>query len=608
MSGFAGWVDLQRDLTTQKDVVATMTDALRRRGPDGSGLWVSPTAALGHCRLAAEHRAGVQPALLDDRAGTLAIVCDGQIYNRDELRRQLEPAAGPPACDADLLLRCYRRWGAGFVERLDGMFAFALWDARERRLLLGRDRLGVKPLYYFAHADGILFASEPKAILANPLFEPRLDLSMLSMLLQPRLALPGETPLAGLRELPRAHAAAYSADSGLVLRRYWQLASAPHGESFEQTVRHVRGLLEDVVQRQLGNGSRPPAVGTMLSGGIDSTSVAALTMHALRAEGAQGSLGTFCLDFRSERADFVPTELRPEVDAPYAQQAAQFIGSRHETIRVDASGVLEIIPETRRARDLPGWGQFDGSTYLLFREMRRHCPVALTGEVADELFGGYPYFFNPQLIRRDHFPWLEDGPKLSDYLHAAIRTHFDPRKDEYARYRQWLADAPRLAGEAPEDRRMREIFYLTISGRLSVLLDRMDRMSARVGLEIRLPFCDHGLLGYLWNVPWSMKAHGGMKGLLKEAVRDVVPASTIERRKSAFPHIQNADYDGALIREARAIVDDERSASAALFDRPKLKGLIDGLAAEPAGLNAAHVLIHLVEVHRWIEDYKVSLR
>jgi asparagine synthase (glutamine-hydrolysing)/putative beta-lactam synthetase len=610
MSGFVGWIDFQRDLNLAVELLDRMTDTMCRRGPNAKGTWVSRHATLGHRDLrSGDTGLASQPIAIEVQGEPVVLAYDGEVYNLDALRREIEKSGASIEIGSapEILLRLFLLFGRDFVDRLDGQFAFSIWDGRNRELILGRDRLGFKPLYYFEYPDGILFASEPKGIMANPLFESRLDFSALPILLQPRIALPGETPLLGLREVPRAHVLSFSR-SGLSLRRYWHLTSKPHHETFDETVLHVRSLLEDVVKRQVSSNMPPGAIGAMLSGGIDSTSVTALAMRALKDESPGRCLDSFCIRFDNDATHFVPTELRPDVDAPYAAEAANFIGSRHRTVTVSAQGVLDAIPDTRRARDLPGWGQFDGSTYLLFREMRKHCAVAVTGEVADELFGGYPYFFSPALLQRENFPWLEDSPKLSRFLCPDLVSKVDPEADEVARYRQWIADVPKLSGEDPENARMREIFYLTMSGRLSVLLDRMDRMSMAVGLEMRLPFCDHRLLEYVWNVPWSMKSSGGIKGLLKAAMADALPVSTLTRKKSAYPHIQNRDYDEGLLNEASSIVNDKCSPIAELFDSTRLNGLITQIRADQAGLNAAHILIQLVEMRAWVDDYRVSFR
>jgi asparagine synthase (glutamine-hydrolysing) len=612
MSGLVGWIDFRRDLTAQESVLRAMTDTMRGRGPDDAGKWFSRRAAIGHRSLATSAAGGKQPVMAEVAGHPVVLSHAGCIDNIAGLRSAVgaTDTQRSASTDAEVLLAAYLRWGIGLVERLDGMFALAVWDGRTDQLLLARDRLGVKPLYYHEYPGGMLFASEPKGIVANPLFKAELDLSALPILLQPRLALPGETPLNGLREVPPAHTITYS-QAGRYSRRYWALTSAPHERTFEQTAQHVRGLLEDIVARQL---TCDVALGAMLSGGVDSTSIAALAAKGLRTRGPANALDTFCVQFESDPQHFVPTELRPEVDAPYAALAATYIGSRHRTVTATTNELLEAVPQTRRARDLPGWGQFDASMYLLFREMKKHCSVALTGEAADEIFGGYPYFFKPELIQRDHFPWLGDGPKLSDYLSRDVLARVDTIEDERSRYSQLLSQVPRLAGESREEARMREVLYLGMSGPLAVILDRKDRMSMSLGLEVRVPFCDHRLVEYVWNVPWTMKSSRGIKGVLKAAMADLLPASTLDRKKSAYPHIHNPAYDSQLIREAMSIVDDQRSPVARMFDATRLKTLIQEIEAKklkeeslPGGVNPAHMLIHLVEISRWIHDYRVSV-
>jgi asparagine synthase (glutamine-hydrolysing)/putative beta-lactam synthetase len=446
--------------------------------------------------------------------------------------------------------------------------------------------------------------------MANPRFEARLDVQALSVVLQPRLALPGETPLQGLREVAPAEVVTWS-DGGSVARRYWELASAPHHDSFDKTAARVRELLEDAVARQL---TTSVPCGAMLSGGVDSTSVAALAMQILRKDGRDVVPDTYCVEFASDPQHFVATELRPDVDAPYAAAAADFIGTRHHTLTATVDDLLAAIPATRRARDLPGWGQFDASMYLIFRQMRERSVVALTGEAADEVFGGYPYFFKRSLVERDTFPWIGDGPRLADYLSRDLLAVVRPRDDERARYEELLVRVPRLSGEDRVNARLREVFFLGMSGPLAVILDRKERMSMAHGLEVRVPFCDHRLIEYLWNVPWSMKSAGGVKGLLKAAMADLLPPNTVHRRKSAYPHVQSPQYDESLIREATWIANDTASPIAWMFDTPRLNGLIQQIRAGrlsselPGGASPAQMLIQLVEMRAWIEDNRVAVR
>ena len=613
MSALAGWVDFESDGRKQESLLRSMLAVMKGRGHDGEALWLSTEAGLGHCRTAISRSESASQPWIQDPAGQLvAVACTGQIYNSSELESQLDfLAPGPPTrSSAEIVARAYSKWGSAFVERMYGMFAFVLWDQNSRTLLLGRDRLGLQPLYYHAYGRGILFASLPQAILLHPRFEATLDITALPIVLQPRLALPGETPLRGLRELRPAHTLIFR-ECGAQLSRYWRLHSAPHPHTFDQTVTHVRGLLEDIVANQVDTAA---PCGAMLSGGVDSTSIAALATAIRRRRGIPTALGTFCLKFQNDEQAFVSSELRPDVDAPFAMLAADHIGSRHSTLTLSATKLQSAIPDTRVARGLPGWGQFDASMYALFGEMRQHCRVALTGEAADELFGGYPYYFKHEFIARPHFPWLGDGPKLSDHLIAGLATGFDPRDDERERYVHWLTEVPTLPGEDATAARMREVQFLGMAGPLAVILDRKERMSMAQGLEVRIPFCDHRLVQYLWNVPWEMKCRGGVKGLLKAAFQDLLPPATLMRKKSAYPHIQDGAYASALIQESRDIINASGSVVAGLFDRASLGDLIDRIEAQqinasmlPGGASPAHLLIQLVEMHHWIRDYRISV-
>lgn len=621
MSGMAGWVDLRHGICQQANqphstgtkIVSTMIAAMTGRGPCGQAMWSDSELALGHCRtITSRYDFDEQPWIGEIRGATIAIMYTGQIYNARQLQQQLVGFGPEPASwsYAEIICRAYAQWGKDFVEHLEGMFAIALWDGQNRELLLVRDRLGLQPLYYTLTDGGIIFASVPTAIEAHPQFTTRLDTNALAIVLQPRMALPGETPLKGLYELPPASVLSFS-ELGQTQVRYWQLESAPHTDNFEQTADHVRTLLEGVVARQY---EYEVPCAAMLSGGIDSTSVAALVMKQLMTRGTGSALNTFCLKFDTDEDAFTATELRPDIDAPFAALAAEFMGTRHTTLSATMQDLLNVIPATRLARGLPGWGQFDASMYLLFERMRSNCAVALTGEAADEIFGGYPYYFKPQLLARAQFPWLGDGPKLADYLSPSLISVQQMKEEERARYDYWLSQVPRLPGESGEAARMREVLFLGMSGPLSVILDRKERMSMSQGLEVRVPFCDPQLLQYVWNVPWEMKARGGVKGLLKAAMHDILPPTTLSRKKSAYPHIQDTEYDRMLISEARWIATDPQSPIAWMFDTPRLSALIEQIAGNqlnasmlPGGVCPAHLLIQLVEMHHWIVENRVTI-
>jgi asparagine synthase (glutamine-hydrolysing) len=602
MCGVVGWLDFSRDLTRERDVVARMVETMRSRGPDGAGMWVGPHAALGQRRLAViDVAGGQQPMSATVGRQPVVLVHSGEVYNFRELRTELMGLGHEfvTRSDTEVVLRSYLQWGASCAERLDGMFAFAIWDSARQELLLVRDRLGVKPLYYAPLPHGVLFASEPKGLLANPLFRPAVDEQALPILLNPRLALPGETPLRGLREVRPGHVVRIGRD-GCRESAYWRLTSRPHTDDLPTTVRTIQELLERAVTRQL---VADVPIGSLLSGGLDST-----VLTALAARRHDGPLRSFAVQFAGDEEDFRPTALRPERDAPYAALAAKQLGTDHHDVILEPAEVGAAIDPPLRARDLPTLGQFDASTYLLFKAVRERVTVALSGEAADELFGGYPWFHNPAIVWRDNFPWLGDAPRLADCLAPDVRARLRLPENERDRYRTLRAQVDRLPGEHGLDARMREVLFFSLHGPLAYLLDAADRMSMAVGLEVRVPFCDHRLLEYVWNVPWSMKvADGREKSLLRMAAGDLVPSEVRTRRKSGYPAMHDPVHDREVRLAAQALTRDPSSPLYGLLDAERVDAVAAGTGDTMTHASGAHFLVPLLEVDRWLRTYRLSV-
>jgi asparagine synthase (glutamine-hydrolysing) len=607
--GIAGWVDFMRDLSGQVDTIERMSETMRNRGPDDKGVWVSRHAALGHRRLAVIDASGGRQPMVEtvgSRSDPVVLVYNGEIYNFRELRAELTGRGQRFATrsDTEVVLRAYLEWGIDCVQRFNGIFALGLWDGRRAQLLLARDRIGVKPLYYHTYPGGLLFGSEPKAVLANPLFSAQMELGALAILFNPRLTMPGETPLHGLAEVCPGHVMRFSR-AGVEDRVYWRLTSNEHTDDLPGTVQRVRELLEDAVARQL---VADVPVCSLLSGGLDSTTMAAIASRRIMGSG-QGRLRTFCVDFVNDEQDFRPTAMRPERDAPYAAVAARHILSNHAEVVLDTPAILCAFSAARRARDLPSLGQFDASMHLLFAEIRRHATVALSAEAADEIFGGYPWFHDPAMVWRDTFPWVGDAPRLTDCLRPEIQEQIRPAEVERDRYSTLRAAVPSLPGEKALDARMREVLFLNQVGPLACLLDRTDRMSMAAGLEVRVPFCDHRLVEYMWNVPWSLKTVGGRpKALLRMAARGLVPVETIERAKSGYPGTHDPAHEAEVLGAAMRIVADHTSPLADLIDAERLTRLVEGWRENLTWMNAAHLLTPILEVDIWMRRYGVRVR
>jgi asparagine synthase (glutamine-hydrolysing) len=546
--GITGWVDYERDLTAEREAALAMTRTMRFRGPDDEGLWTDPHVALGHRRLAViDVEGGVQPM----SEGPATIVYSGEAYNFRELRRELEAHGHRfrTRSDTEVVLQAYLRWGPDLVDRLNGMFAFAIWDRRTEELLLARDRMGIKPLYYAPTPHGVLFGSEPKAILANPMFTARIDDEGLCEVLT-MVKTPGHAIFSGMREVVPGHTVRVSRE-GRTDRTYWSLTAREHTDDIPTTVRHVRELLDDIVERQLI--SDVPLC-TLLSGGLDSSALTALADQALGPE----SVRSFAVDFVDETGGFIPDELRDTSDTPYVHDVAKHVGSLHNDVVLSTAQLASsrVMDRVLRARDLPGLGDMDSSLFLLFEEIRRHSTVALSGESADEVFGGYRWFHDPAAVNADTFPWagtsFSNGRDLLDTGLLARTAEYQAR-----RYHEALDEVPHLPGVSAYERRMREICYLHLTRMVRVLLDRKDRLSMAVGLEVRVPYCDHRLVEYVFNTPWSYKTYDGReKSLLRGAVADALPESVVQRVKSPYPATQNASYEEAIRKQLSEVLAD----------------------------------------------------
>ncbi|MFE5175765.1 asparagine synthase (glutamine-hydrolyzing) [Streptomyces sp. NPDC057651] len=585
MCGITGWVSFDRDLRASADTLDAMTQTMECRGPDDRGTWTEGPAALGHRRLAIiDLPGGRQPMTAETPRGTVALVYSGETYNYTELRRELTGRGHKFTTDSDteVVLRGYLEWGETLAERLNGMYAFAVWDGRENKLVMIRDRMGIKPFYFYETPDGVLFGSEPKAILANPLAKPRVTLDGLRELFT-IVKTPGHAVWDGMHEVEPGTVVTVDR-GGLRQRAYWTLETRPHTDDRDTTIATVRSLLDDIVRRQLV--SDVPRC-TLLSGGLDSS---AMTAIAARQLGEQGeTVRSFAVDFVGQTENFVADEMRGTPDAPYVHDVAQAAGTDHRDIVLDSNDLAD--PEVRarviRARDIPaGFGDMDASLYLLFRAIREQSTVALSGESADEVFGGYLQFFDEEARSADTFPWLvrmsQHFGDDSDVLRGDLSGALD--LDGYVRdsYAGAVRGIQRLAGESDFEYRMRKMCHLHLTRFVRVLLDRKDRTSMAVGLEVRVPFCDHRLVEYVYNTPWSLKSFDGReKSLLREATADVLPKSVYDRVKSPYPSTQDPKYAVALQNHAKDLlarpshrvfdlVDRERVTRAAHRDAPQI--------------------------------------
>jgi len=517
-------------------VLSQMQAAMWQRGPDQQGQVVLPHAALAHDRLSVvDLEGGRQPM----QWGPLTLVYNGELYNAHELRQELA-AIGHTFeghSDTEVLLHALAEWDICALAKLNGIYAFALWDSAHCRLMLARDRMGVKPLFFTVKGEHLIFASELRGLLAHPAVEPvvdaegRMEVLMLG---------PGRTPGCGVfRNVQEVLPGEYLLWQGgdVTRRHYWQLQDREHTESVEDTIEHVRYLVTDAIDRQMV--SDVPLC-TFLSGGLDSSIISAVVADRMRIMGQQ--LHTFSVDYRENDRYFVPNHFQPAGDNDFIRQMVEAIGSAHHRVELAPEEVADALDEAVLVRGLPGMADVDSSLLLFCRAVKEHATVALSGECADEIFGGYPWYRDPLIRDRPSFPWAQ-STALRMGLVRPEALEGDGEAAIAARYAATCASAPMRSGLDGVERRMREMMKLNLDWFMQTLLDRKDRMSMASSLEVRVPFCDHRIVEYLYSVPWTMKdLDGREKGLLRAAMGDWLPETVRERKKSPYPKVVHPAY------------------------------------------------------------------
>jgi asparagine synthase (glutamine-hydrolysing) len=617
MCGLAGWLSFQRDLTQHTSTAEKMNATLECRGPDSHGVWTSEHALLAHRRLAViDLEGGKQPMAAGD-ADAPVITYTGETYNYRELRDELRALGYEFRTDSDteVVLHAYQEWGTGFAERLTGIYALAIWDPRTEELLLVRDRMGVKPLYYWPTDDGVLFGSEPKAILAHPDTEAVVDAEGLREIFG-IVKTPGHAVFRGMHEVKPGTLLRFGR-SGSEETRYWRLTAREHTDDLETTVARVRSLLERIVAEQL---VADVTVGTLLSGGLDSSAVTALAARALTAGGKAGGEGpvlAFSVDFKGHGERFESNVQWADPDTPFAVEVARHVGAEHIIVELDNADVLDqaVRDDVLRAQDLPvSTGDMEYSLLVLCRALKERMTVALSGEAADELFGGYTWFHDREAVEGDTFPWHHPFEKAGGI--GALRTiglwgRLGMTDYVKRRYAEALDEVPRLPGESGRQERMRELTYLNLTRWENFLLDRKDRISMATALEVRVPFTDHRLVEYVYNTPWEMKSFDGReKSLLRAAMRGVLPDSVLNRKKNPYPSTQDSGYERAVRERVGTAIADDDAPVLRLASREEIRRLLDapeGTYSMGGPWSARAVLERLVEFNSWVGTHDVRI-
>lgn len=605
MCAIAGMIGLAYDM----DVLNKMQKTMLRRGPDDSGIYRGGECALLHTRLAIiDPQRGGQPMTLEWAGERYMIVYNGELYNTEDVRRKLRSLGHDflGHSDTEVVLHAYAQWQEECLAVFNGIFAFAVWQEKSERLFLARDRMGVKPLFYKLHEGGLLFASELKTILSYPTVHAELDRSgVAELLLLGPGRMPGSGVFRGICELEPGCCGTYAAGKWR-WKRYWRLLDGEHSDSFEETAEKVRFLVLDAIGRQTVS---DVPVGTFLSGGLDSSLISAVCARQMQEKGEQ--LNTFSVDYENNEKYFVPGKFQPNSDNSYIDIMCRAIGSRHHWTVLTPAMLASELEEAVIARDLPGMADVDSSLLAFCKEIRKEVKVALSGECADEIFGGYPWYRDPEILSQAGFPWAQNTRQRALLLNPEVAGGINAVDFVMSAYQRTVKESDILPGTPAGERRMKEMVNLNQRWFMQTLLDRKDRMSMYSGLEVRVPFCDYRIAEYLYTVPWKYKDYQGKeKGLLRYAMRDILPEQVLWRKKSPYPKTHDPSYATIVTGKLREILTDPTQPIHQLVNGRELEKLLAGEQKWPwygQLMKGPQIAAYMLMLNMWLKINRVRI-
>lgn len=608
MCGIAGEINFERELS-RRDYHDKMLYSMHRRGPDENGIYTDKNAVMLHSRLSViDIEGGKQPMIINRGEKTFVICYNGELYNTAELRKELEEMGEEfiTHSDTEVVLKAYIRMGGSCIKKFNGIFALAIFDVYNKRLFVARDKMGVKP-FFFAERDGsFIFASEIKTLLCHPAVKPNIDENGIAELI---FIGPGRTPggavFKDVFEIKAGQCGIFD-KNGLHTEEYFKLNDRENSESTASIIEKTRYLVKDAIERQLVS---DVPVGTFLSGGLDSSIISAVASNYFKENGKK--LKTFSLEYKDNSKYFKSSKFQPNSDEEYIKIMQNFLGSDHVNVVLDTEDVVEALYKAVDARDLPGMADVDSSLLLFCKEIKKHVTVALSGECADEIFGGYPWYRDEKIRSRYGFPWAQSTEYRQSFLRDEFSSKISGIDFVNERYEQTIKNADKREGISPLEARMREMVYLNTNWFMQTLLDRKDRMSMYSGLEVRVPFCDYKIAEYMYSVPWEIKdLKGREKGLLRTAMEGLLPESILWRKKSPYPKTHNPAYLEAVKNILREVLSNENSPIFQIIKRSALEELLITERAEPwygQLMTTPQTIAYMIMLNYWMKKFSVQI-
>lgn len=604
MCGIAGILSSDIDLRGEKPLVEKMGKTLKKRGPDAAGLYLTPEVALVHRRLSViDVENGAQPM----HFGKYVIVYNGEIYNTDEVRNELEGFGYKfdTHCDTEVVLKAYDKWGNESVKKLNGIFAYAIYDKKENSLFACRDRIGVKPFFYNKTKNTFSFASKIDTLLCQPYVKSAVDEEGLYeiFMLGPAKTI-GKAIFKDICELPPAFCLTYK-NGEIKTYPYWKLEAKEFDENEETAAEHTYLLVKDSIERQLVS---DVPLATFLSGGLDSSIISKIASDKYKESGK--TLDTYSVDYTDNDKYFKKSLFQPNKDSDYIDVISGYIGSNHHNIVLNNVDVANALEEAAIERGIPGFVDIDSSLMLFCKEVKKDFTVCLSGECADEIFAGYPWYHKKEILFENVFPWARN----TNIRQRILKNGFLSDGEEYLQsaYKNTLKNISYLESDDKINKRMREMFVLNLNWFMQTLLARKDNMSMASSLEVRVPFCDYRLVEYAYNMPWNIKALDGReKGILRKAFENDLPKEIAWRKKSPYPKTHNPAYF-ARVKELLAIALTDKSTP--LMDWIDIDNLYlllrnpDSLPEPWYGqlMGIPQIAAYIYQIYAWIKHYNVE--
>lgn len=600
MCAILGWLNKKTDLQKNKDTFHKMLDLMSYRGEDHTGYYEEEHVLLGHKRLAIiDLENGNQPMYYKN----YIIVYNGEIYNTDELKNDLEKKGYvfDTRCDTEVILKGYACYKDKVLNKLEGIYAFAIYDKKKKELFLGRDRFGVKPLYYTYTKNNFIFSSSIKSILESKVIEPVLDKKCLGEILAlgPSKKV-GSGIFKGIKEVRPAHYLIFRKNK-IKCKRYWKLVTRKCTDSFEEASYKVRNYLTDSIKRQMVS---DVDIATLLSGGLDSSIISAVV-----ATNKKNKLTTYSIDYEDNDKYFKKNDFQVSLDEYYIDIMSKKFKTDHRYKVMKQLDVVDYLKKTLYYRDYPGMIDIDSSLLWFSEEISKDYKVILSGECADEIFGGYPWFYRDELNKRKSFPWINNIDYREQLLNHKLKKKISLNKILKKEYSKTIKELKR----SDRKDKYKRLFYINMTHFMTTLLERKDRMTMGATIEARVPFADTRLVEYLWNLPFEYKYQDGIeKYLLRDAFKNIIPDEVLNRKKNPYPKTHNPKFLELVINLLRQRLENKNSILYQVFDVEEIYKLLDSKEDDILPwfgqlMTKPQLIAYLYQFDLWVEEYHIKV-